>query len=41
MNKVADKITNVIKEDEDLDRDLRYEMSHFIKNSLSLATELI
>ena len=41
MNKVADKVANVIKEDEDLDPDLRYEMSRFIRGSLSLATELI
>ncbi|OWT42328.1 DDE superfamily endonuclease domain-containing protein [Pochonia chlamydosporia 170] len=41
MNKVADKVTRVIREDENLDPDLRYEMSRFIRGSLSLATELI
>jgi hypothetical protein len=41
MNNVADKVPKVIKEDEDLDPDLRYEMSRFIRGSLFLATELI
>ncbi|KID81924.1 transposase [Metarhizium guizhouense ARSEF 977] len=41
MNKVADKVTRVIKEDDNLDPDLRYEMSRFIRGSLALATELI
>jgi hypothetical protein len=41
MNKVADKVADVIKEDDDLDPDLRYEIGRFIRGSLSLATELI
>ncbi len=41
MNKVADKVANIIQEDEDLDPGLRYEMSRFIRGSLSPVTELI
>ncbi|KAF5120292.1 hypothetical protein E5D57_013645 [Metarhizium anisopliae] len=41
MNKVADKVARAIKEDDNLDPDLRYEMSRFIRGSLTLATGLI
>lgn len=41
MNKVADKVARVIKEDDKPDPDLRYEICRFIRGSLTLATELI
>jgi hypothetical protein len=41
INKVADKLENILQEDEDLDPDFTYDLGRFIRGSLSLATELV
>jgi DDE superfamily endonuclease/Tc5 transposase-like DNA-binding protein len=41
INKVADKLGNVLQEDEELDPEFAYNLGRFIRGSLSLATELV
>ncbi|KAK3686099.1 hypothetical protein B0T22DRAFT_443199 [Podospora appendiculata] len=41
INKVADKLTEVLKEDEAFDDDFGYDLTRFIRGSLVLAAELV